>query len=78
MGCPECGQSVTLRTFFRHQAEKGYDMIGDYKFGEVERQNCFEDGVNDILYFPIVDSNDFPSGISEKAEKIIERIVHTS
>lgn len=52
-------------------------MIGDYKFGKVERQNCFEDGVNDILYFPIVDSNDFPSGIREKAEKIIERIVHT-
>lgn len=52
-------------------------MISDYKFEEVERQNCFEDGVNDILYFPITDSKDFPPEIREKAEEIIGRIIHT-
>lgn len=51
-------------------------MINDYKFEEVERQDCFEDGVNDILYFPITDSKDFPLKIREKAEEIIDRIVH--
>lgn len=52
-------------------------MLSSYKFEEVERQDCFEDGVNDILYFPITDSKDFPREIREKAEEIIGRIVHT-
>jgi hypothetical protein len=52
-------------------------MLSNYKFEEVERQNCFEDGVNGILYFPITDSEDFPLKIREKAEEIIGRIVHT-
>ena len=52
-------------------------MLSKYKFEEVERQECFEDGVNDILYFPITDSKDFPLEIREKAEEIIDRIIHT-
>lgn len=52
-------------------------MLSDYKFEEVERQDCFGDGVNDILYFPITDSKDFPPEIREKAEEIIGRIIHT-
>ena len=52
-------------------------MLSDYKFEEVERQNCFEDGVNNILYFSITDSKDFPLKIREKAEEIIDRIIHT-
>ncbi len=52
-------------------------MISDYKFEEVERQNCFEDGGNNILYFPIVDSEDFPLCIRKKAENIINHIIHT-
>lgn len=52
-------------------------MLSNYKFEEVERQECFEDGVNDILYFPITDSEDFPLKIREKAEEIIDRIVRT-
>lgn len=52
-------------------------MLSDYKFEEIERQDCFEDGVNDILYFPVTDSKDFPPEIREKAEEIIGRIIHT-
>lgn len=52
-------------------------MLSKYKFEEVESQECFEDGVNDILYFPITDSKDFPLKIREKAEEIIDRIIHT-
>ena len=52
-------------------------MLSKYKFEEVERQECFEDGVNDILYFPITDSTDFPLEIREKAEEIIDCIIHT-
>ena len=52
-------------------------MLSKYMFGKVERQDCFEDGINDILYFPITDSKDFPLEIREKAEGIIDRIVHT-
>ena len=51
--------------------------MSKYKFEEIERQDCFEDGVNDILYFPITDSKDFPLEIREKAKEIIDRIVHT-
>ena len=52
-------------------------MLSDYKFEKVERQDCFEDDVNDILYFPVTDSKDFPPEIREKAEEIIGRIIHT-
>lgn len=52
-------------------------MLSNYKFEEIERQDCFEDGVNDILYFPVTDSKDFPPEIREKAEEIIGRIIHT-
>lgn len=52
-------------------------MISKYKFKEIESQNCFEEGINDILYFPITDSKDFPQEIREKAEEIIDHIVYT-
>lgn len=47
------------------------------KFEKVEEQNCFEDGVTDILYFPVTDSEDFPQEIREKAKEMVNRIVHT-
>ena len=51
-------------------------MISDYKFEDVEIQNSFEHGVSDFVYFPITDSKDFPLEIREKAEEIIDRIIH--
>ena len=38
-------------------------MISDYRFENVEIQNCFEHGVTDIIYFPVIDSEDFPQEI---------------
>ena len=52
-------------------------MISKYKFEEVERNNCFEDGGNNILYFPVTDSKDFPQEIKKKTEEIIDHIIHT-
>ena len=52
-------------------------MISKYKFEKMENQNCFEDGVNDILYFPVTDSEDFPQEIRDKAEQLIDCIIHT-
>lgn len=52
------------------------DMISRYRFEVIEGLNCFEDGVNNILYFPITDSEDFPREIREKAEEIIDGIIH--
>ena len=53
-------------------------MINKFKFEQVERQNCFEDGVNDIVYFPVTDSEDFPQEIRKKTEEIIDHIIHTN
>lgn len=44
-------------------------MIRTYKFWKIEDMDSFEDGVNDILYFPVKDSVDFSKTINEKAEK---------
>ena len=52
-------------------------MISKYKFEEIESYDCFEEEINDILYFPITDSKDFPQEIREKAEEIIDHIVCT-
>ena len=53
-------------------------MLIKYKFEEVEKQNCFEDEVNDIVYFPVTDSEDFPQEIRKKTEEIIDHIIHTN
>ncbi len=52
-------------------------MISTYKFWKIEDMDSFEDGVNDILYFPVKDSVDFPKTISEKAEKMIAEMIHS-
>lgn len=52
-------------------------MISNYGFEDIEIQNSFEDGVTDIIYFPVIDSEDFPMEIREKTEEIIDHIIHT-
>lgn len=56
---------------------KGKDMISNYRFEDIEIQNSFEEGVTDMIYFPVTDSEDFPMEIREKTEEIIDRIIHT-
>ena len=51
-------------------------MISEYMFGKTERQNCFEDGTVNTLYFPVMDSDGFPKGIRDKTEKIIENMIY--
>ena len=53
------------------------NMISIYKFGKSDSVDSFEDGVNNILYFPVKDSMDFPRAIKDKAEKMIDSIIHT-
>lgn len=52
-------------------------MLSRFKFEDVEIQNSFEEGVTDMIYFPVTDSQDFPMEIREKTEEIIDRIIHT-
>lgn len=52
-------------------------MISNYRFEDIEIQNSFEEGVTDMIYFPVTDSEDFPMEIREKTEEIIDRIIHT-
>jgi len=52
-------------------------MISNYRFEDIEMQNSFEEGVTDMIYFPVTDSEDFPTEIREKTEEIIDRIIHT-
>ena len=52
-------------------------MISNYRFEDIEMQNSFEDGVTDMIYFPVTDSEDFPTEIREKTEEIIDYIIHT-
>lgn len=52
-------------------------MISNYRFEDIEMQNSFEHGVTDMIYFPVTDSQDFPSEIREKTEEIIDYIIHT-
>jgi len=51
-------------------------MISNYRFEDIEIQNSFEDGVTDMIYFPVTDSEDFPMEIREKTEEIIDHIIH--
>lgn len=51
-------------------------MISNYRFEDIEIQNSFEDGVTDMIYFPVTDSEDFPTEIREKTEEIIDHIIH--
>ena len=52
-------------------------MISNYRFEDIEIQNSFEDGVTDMIYFLVTDSEDFPMEIREKTEEIIDYIIHT-
>lgn len=52
-------------------------MLSRFKFEDIEIQNSFEEGVTDMIYFPVTDSQDFPMEIREKTEEIIDRIIHT-
>lgn len=52
-------------------------MISNYRFEDIEIQNSFEEGVTDMIYFPVTDSEDFPMEIREKTEEIIDHIIHT-
>lgn len=52
-------------------------MINLYQFGRVEDLNCFEDGATNIVYFPVTDSPDFPKSIRDKAEELIDSMIHT-
>ena len=52
-------------------------MISKYRFENIETADCFEDGVSNILYFPITDSEDFPREIRDKAESIIDGMINT-
>lgn len=52
-------------------------MLNRFKFEDIEIQNSFEDGVTDMIYFPITDSEDFPMEIREKTEEIIDHMIHT-
>lgn len=52
-------------------------MLSRFKFEDIEIQNSFEEGVTDMIYFPVTDSEDFPTEIREKTEEIIDRIIHT-
>ena len=51
-------------------------MISKYRFGRIEDLNCFDDGVTNIIYFPVTDSPNFPKAIRDKAEAIIDSMVH--
>jgi hypothetical protein len=51
-------------------------MISNYRFEDVEMQNSFEEGVTDMIYFPVTDTEDFPTEIREKTEEIIDHIIH--
>ena len=51
-------------------------MLSSYRFEDIEMQNSFEEGVTDMIYFPVTDSEDFPTEIREKTEEIIDHIIH--
>lgn len=63
--------------FLPVRVREGRFMLSKYKFGKIDRQNCFEDGVSNILYFTITDSEDFPRGIRDKTENIIDGMINT-
>lgn len=41
-------------------------MLNRFKFEDVEMQNSFEEGVTDMIYFPVTNSEDFPMEIRKK------------
>lgn len=51
-------------------------MINKYRFGRIEDLSCFDDGVTNIVYFPVTDSEDFPKVIRDKAKEMIDSMVH--
>lgn len=51
-------------------------MINKYQFGRIEDLSCFDDGVTNIVYFPVTDSADFPKAIRDKTEEMMDSIIH--
>lgn len=51
-------------------------MINKYRFGRIEDLSCFDDGVTNIVYFPVTDSADFPKAIRDKAKEMIDSMIH--
>lgn len=51
--------------------------MNTYKFGKNDSVDSFGDGVNNILYFPVKDSVDFPKAIRDKTEKMIDGMIYT-
>lgn len=58
-----------------HFERDGNNMISGCTFGKIERQNCFEDGTVNTLYFPVMDSTGFPPEIRSKTGEIIENML---
>ena len=50
-------------------------MISNYRFEDIEMQNSFEEGVTDMIYFPVTDSEDFPP-VSKYIYNIIPAAKH--
>lgn len=59
-----------------YEARDGNIMINKYQFGRIEDLSCFDDGVTNIVYFPVIGSADFPKAIRNKAEEMIGSIIH--
>ena len=69
--CPPAKRAV-----HNHLERNGNNMISGYEFGKTEIQDCFEDGTVNTLYSPVMDSVDFPKGIRDKTEAIIENMIY--
>lgn len=52
-------------------------MISTYQFGRVEDLDCFEEEITNNVYFSVKDSPDFPKAIRDKAEEMIDSMIHT-
>lgn len=51
-------------------------MISTYQFGRIENLDCFEKDITNIIYFSVTDSPDFPKAIRDKAEEMIDSMIH--
>lgn len=51
-------------------------MLSSFMFHKIENRDCFEGGSEGNLYFPIVDTLDFPKSVRNKAEQMIHRMVY--
>ena len=51
-------------------------MLSSFAFHKMESRDCFEGGSGGSLYFPILDSLDFPKSVRNKAEQMIHRMIY--